>query len=67
MSDSKKLSPTKKWEHDHPDDKPCPRNPSAAQAWRRTRGLLNDGRAIAERVKYEAAMIETRLLLEAGR
>ncbi len=35
----KPLSPTKQWERDHPDDKPCPRDPTAAKAWRVKRGL----------------------------
>jgi hypothetical protein len=33
------LSPTAQWMRDHPDDKPCPRDPSAAAAWRRARGI----------------------------
>ena len=41
MSDenSKTLSPTKQWMQNHPSDKPCPRTPLAANAWRRKRGI----------------------------
>jgi hypothetical protein len=33
------LSPTVQWMRDHPDDKPCPRDPMAARAWRGARGI----------------------------
>jgi hypothetical protein len=35
-----KLSPTKQWMQDHPDDKRCPGMPHAAAAWRRARGIM---------------------------
>jgi hypothetical protein len=34
-----KESSTQKWMREHPDDVPCPKNPFAAQTWRRARGL----------------------------
>jgi hypothetical protein len=36
---TEKLSPTKQWEQDHPDDVRCPATPSAAKAWRSKRGI----------------------------
>jgi hypothetical protein len=53
-----KLSPTRQWEVDHPQDAPCPKDPGSAAAWRRKRGL--DAAGAALRAKYEAAMVETR-------
>jgi hypothetical protein len=53
-----KLSATKQWELDHPDDTPCPSGSTAAAAWRRRRGL--DAASNAIREKYEAAMAEKR-------
>jgi hypothetical protein len=59
----RKLSLTAQWMKDHPDDAPCPRQPSAAQMWRRKRGLegnpVKEAREEADRAKYEAAMAET--------
>jgi hypothetical protein len=53
---AKKLSPTKQWMADRPDDKPCPLEPYAARAWRRKRGLDFDPEWLALRAKYEQAM-----------
>jgi hypothetical protein len=58
MRGDKKLSPTRQWEVDHPHDKPCPKGPDTAKAWRHKRGL--DAAGAALRKKYEAAMVETR-------
>ena len=56
-----KISLTKAWERDHPDDEPCPRNNhSAAQVWRRKRGLEVLPAVLAKQEKYEAAMREKR-------
>ena len=55
---TKKLSPTKQWELDHPHDIPCPHGPDSAKAWRRARGLDAAGAALRE--KYEQAMREKR-------
>ena len=54
-----KLSATKQWMIDHPNDDPCPKSLAAAKAWRRKRGL--DAASIAAlRAKYAAAMAEKR-------
>jgi hypothetical protein len=60
---TKKISRTKVWERDHPNDEPCPTRHSAAQVWRRERGL--ETRPDQEyrdmiKAKYEAAMAEKR-------
>jgi hypothetical protein len=55
---SKKISATKQWELDHPNDVPCPRNASPAQVWRRKRWLEITPAMHAIREKYEAAMKE---------
>jgi hypothetical protein len=59
---TKKLSATKQWMIDHPDDEPCPlpqRSPNAAAAWRRKRDLDGPDRAANPQwAKYQAAMAE---------
>ena len=52
-----KPSLTKQWMIEHPNDKPCPREPGAARAWRMKRF---GPKALAERERYRLAMIETR-------
>ena len=48
-----KLSPTKQWMQDHPDDKPCPTGaPWAAAAWRRARGIM-PAKAISKAAEVE--------------
>jgi hypothetical protein len=63
-SNMRKLSLTQQWMIDHPDDEPCPRNHSAAQRWRRKRGLerdpIKEAKQEADRTKYEAAIAEKR-------
>ena len=55
-----KLSKTKQWEIDHPDDRPCPTGPTAAEAWRIKRGIShpNDWRLRRVWEKYDALMAE---------
>jgi hypothetical protein len=48
---AKKLSRTRQWEQDHPNDVRGPRSPDAATAWRHRRGLDAAGDALRE--KYE--------------
>jgi hypothetical protein len=56
----KKPSLTEQWMREHPHDNPCPRDPDAARAWRRARGLENSPADTVLRAKYEAAMAEKR-------
>jgi hypothetical protein len=51
---TKVKSKTQQWMDDHPDDTPPPKTPAAALAWRNRRF---SPRAIAERAKYEAALL----------
>jgi hypothetical protein len=55
-----KLSLTRQWEIDHPNDKLCPRDPDSARAWRFARGFGDSKRNRVIREKYEAAMAEKR-------
>jgi hypothetical protein len=56
----KKLSPTQRWMQEHPDDKPCPRTPQAAKAWRIARGLERTPAERKRHEKYQVALIEMR-------
>ena len=62
MTAARARSATAQWMHDHPYDKPCPRMPDAAAAWRRVRGIGPNvsARQRAIRAKYDAAMREKR-------
>lgn len=55
-----KISATKQWETDHPDDRPCPDGPIAAKGWRIKRGISKPDswrdRPLWE--KYDALMAE---------
>jgi hypothetical protein len=42
MAKKKKIRAIEAWMRGHPDDKPCPRDPVLARAWRRKRGLDKD-------------------------
>ena len=62
---TKKLSASKQWMIDHPDDVPCPNGPDAAAAWRLKRGIYTGESEIrAQWAKYEAAMAEKRAKTE---
>jgi hypothetical protein len=56
---TKRLTLIRLYELAHPEDKPCPRDPIAAAAWRRKR-LGSLAKADADREKYEEVMAETR-------
>ena len=58
-----KLSTTKQWMIDHPDDTPCPRSPNAARSWRRKRGLELTPKHQMLLAKYEEAMAAKRAAL----
>jgi hypothetical protein len=57
---SKRMTKTELWMRDHPSDTPCPSMPDAAHAWRCARGLETSPRAELDRMRYAAAMEETR-------
>jgi hypothetical protein len=44
MAWRKKIRVMEAWMRDHPDDVTCPKNPDAARAWRRARGLEDNNR-----------------------
>jgi hypothetical protein len=55
-----KLSKTKQWEIDHPDDRPCPAGPTAARAWRIARGINKAGSYRDQQLwkKYDLALAD---------
>lgn len=60
-----KVSKAKQWEMDHPDDRPCPKTPTAAKAWRINRGIskLGDYRLLQVWKRYDAAMAEKEIAI----
>ena len=61
-----KVSKTKQWELDHPDDRPCPKGPTAAKAWRIQRGISKKPIVQPDRSLWEkyAALIEDKWVRE---
>jgi hypothetical protein len=55
---AKKISKTKQWEMDHPDDVKYPAMPDAAKAWRRKRGREAPSPDPDHLARYNAAMKE---------
>jgi hypothetical protein len=60
LKKKKTLSAVERWMLKHPGDAECPRDPSAATAWRRKRGLARNAADVLIRKKYEQAMAEKR-------
>jgi len=59
----KTLSAVERWMLEHPGDAECPRDPTAATAWRRKRGLGRNAADVLLWKKYERAMAEKRASL----